>query len=187
MNQPLYMEAELIHALRHHQSADFARLYAAYSSALYGVIFRLVKDPIRAEDLLQDAFIKIWLNSQDYDPDQGRLFTWLLAITRNVALSDLRAQKVRLKASTYLGEWAEPATLPDLLEGTLTGSLVSSLEPTYRTVVELMYFQGFTGQEAAKKLKLPLGTVKTRVRSALQQLRVQFSVDIEHYRTGNCF
>ncbi|WP_262512020.1 RNA polymerase sigma factor [Spirosoma pollinicola] len=130
---------------------------------------------------------KIWLNSQQYDPAQGRLFTWLLTITRNVGLDELRARKVEQKRSVCSYDWTDEVSAPDLLEGTLTGSLISSLAPNYQAVVALMYYQGFTSQEAAKKLKLPLGTVKTRVRTALQQLRAQFNADIRQYQTVSSF
>ncbi|AUD06848.1 RNA polymerase sigma factor [Spirosoma pollinicola] len=177
-------EEALVDNLRTHQSADFSRLYAAYAPALYGVLLRLVKDPARAEDLLQDAFIKIWLNRQHYDPAQGRLFTWLLTITRNVALDELRTKKKQLKASGYGYHQSDSVVLPTLIEGPLKGSLVSSLAPIYRAVVELMYYKGLTSQEAATHLKLPLGTVKTRARTALQQLKAQFRQDIQHYQVG---
>ena len=184
MSSTLSTEETLVDDLRTYQPADFSRLYAAYAPALYGVLLRLVKDPARADDLLQDAFIKIWLNRQHYDPAQGRLFTWLLTITRNVALDELRSRKKRLKASGYVYHQSDSVVLPTLIEGPLKGSLVNSLAPTYRAVVELMYYKGLTSQEAATNLKLPLGTVKTRVRTALQQLKAQFRQDIQYYQVG---
>ncbi|AUD06825.1 RNA polymerase subunit sigma-70 [Spirosoma pollinicola] len=177
-------EEKLVEALQNQQSADFSRLYTAYAPALYGVLLRLIKDPARAEDLLQDAFIKIWLNRQHYDPAQGRLFTWLLTITRNVALDELRSRKVHSKAGAYQSDRSEPTVLPDLIEGPLKGSLTSSLKPDYRAVIQLMYYKGLTSQEAAAILKLPVGTVKTRVRAALKQLKAQFCQDIQHYQVG---
>lgn len=181
MKSTFSTEEALVNALQTHQSTDFSRLYTAYAPALYGVLLRLVNDPIRAEDLLQDAFVKIWLNSHHYNPAQGRLFTWLLTITRNVAMDELRARKVHSKANTDWYNQSDQAVLPDLIEGPLKGLLISSLAPNYRAVVELMYYRGFTSQEAAAKLKLPLGTVKTRIRTALRHLKVHFSQDIQHY------
>jgi len=181
MTTTVQTEERLVSALQQHRSADFTLLYEAYSPALYGVLLRLLNDPDQAQDVLQDAFVKIWSNYQHYDPRQGRLFTWLLTITRNLALDELRARKVQLKASAYLYERAEPVSAPRLVEGLIDSTLVSPLAPKYRAVVELMYYQDMTCQEAATKLKLPVGTVKTRVRTALQQLRAHFSQDIQHY------
>ncbi|MVM30324.1 sigma-70 family RNA polymerase sigma factor [Spirosoma sp. HMF4905] len=181
MNATYPTEELLVCALQNHRSADFSLLYDSYSPALYGVLLRLVKDPDRAEDLLQDAFIKIWSNSQNYNPKQGRLFTWLLTITRNLAMDELRARKVRATAATYIYAHEVDSTSPRFAEGMLHQSLLSQLAPKYQTVVELMYYRDYTSQEAADILKLPLGTVKTRMRAALQQLKQFFDQDIQHY------
>jgi RNA polymerase sigma factor (sigma-70 family) len=181
MNVTSPTEEILVCALQNHRSTDFTLIYDAYSPALYGVLLRLVKDSARAEDLLQDAFVKIWSTSQSYNPKQGRLFTWLLTITRNLAMDELRARKVRATASTYIYDRSSEAVGTDVAEGTVHHSLLSHLEPKHRAVVELMYYRDYTSQEAADMLKLPLGTVKTRVRTALQQLKHFFYQDIQHY------
>lgn len=175
-------EEQLVLALQGHLPADFAKLYEAYSAALYGVLLRLVKDSDLAKDLLQDAFLKIWSNSQNYDPRQGRLFTWLLTITRHVAMDELRARKIRSTASTYLYEHDDQHVQPQVNAGMLDRALLSPLAPVYQTVVELMYYRNYTGQEAAAYLQIPLGTVKTRVRKALQDLKTHFNADIKHYQ-----
>ncbi|GAB4003848.1 sigma-70 family RNA polymerase sigma factor [Spirosoma sp. KCTC 42546] len=181
MNATSQTETSFVLALQTHRSSDFSLLYNAYAPALYGVLLRLVNDPARAEDLLQDAFVKIWSNSHQYDPKQGRLFTWLLTITRNIAMDELRARKVQVKAASYLYEQSEQTTVANVPEGPVHGSLLNHLAPKYRAVVELMYYRDYTSQEAADQLKIPVGTVKTRIRTALQQLKVHFNQDIHHY------
>ena len=181
MNTTTQTELSFVQALQEHRSADFKLLYDAYSPALYGVLLRMVKDEARAEDLLQDVFVKIWSHSHYYDPKQGRLFTWLLTITRNIAMDELRSKKVQEKATSYIYERAEQVTPSGVFEGTIHTTLLSNLAPKYRAVVELMYYRDYTSQEAADQLNLPVGTVKTRVRSALQQLKAHFSQDIQHY------
>ena len=187
---PIYMnvnlsdqtELRLTNALLDSTSASFALLYEAYSPALFGVLLRLVHDKARAEDLLQDAFIKIWSNRQNFDPKQGRLFTWLLAITRHIALDELRARKVRTNASMYIYNSSDKEVKPSLPEGKLNQPLLSHLAPKYQTVMELVYYRNYTSQEAAEVLKLPVGTVKTRIRKAMQELRLHFRKDIYHYQ-----
>lgn len=104
MNATLPTEVHLIRALHQHQSADFIQLYDAYAPALYGMLLRLVKDPACAENLLQEAFVKIWSTSRRYDPQQGRLFSWMIAITRNLALDELNAQGIRPLERSYRHE-----------------------------------------------------------------------------------
>ncbi|MCX6212950.1 RNA polymerase sigma factor [Spirosoma sp.] len=176
-------ERHFTNALQASTATSFSELYEAYSPALYGVLLRLVHDSARAEDLLQETFIKIWLNRQYFDPQQGRLFTWMITITRHVALSELRSQKVRRAGQSYHYDRLEQSVRPSLLAGKLDQSLISQLPPKYQAVVELMYYQDYTSQEIADRLKLPLGTVKTRIRKAMQALRWQFRNDIYHYQT----
>lgn len=184
MNLSDQTEMRLVRALLDPTSTSFALLYDAYSPALYGFLLRLVHDQARAEDLLQDAFIKIWSNREHFDPKQGRLFTWLLTITRHVALDELRARKVRTVASTYIYDRSDREVRPALPEGKVDRTLVSHLAPKYQAVMELMYYRDYTSQEVADKLKLPVGTVKTRVRKAMQALRSHFRNDIHHYQAS---
>lgn len=184
MNLTSPVEEHLVLALRQHRSADFALIYDAYASTLYGVLVRLVKDPVWAQDLLQDTLVKIWLNSGCYNPDQGRLFTWIVTIARHVALDALRAQKTRRASSLIMGNSSEKVTHPGVGQRMDHQSLLNQLAPLHRDVIELLYYQGYTGQEVATRLNMPLGTVKTRARLALQQLKVYFRQDIDHYQAA---
>ena len=175
-------EAYLVYTLQNGQESAFTTLYSNYSTTLFNVLVRLVGDHEKAEDLLQDAFIKIWTHIHQYDPAQGRLYTWLLTITRNVALDELRSRKVHAQAAKYLYEQSREWTHPVFNEGLVNGSIFTLLPPKQRQIMELLYLKGWTQLEIAKKLKLPLGTVKTRVRMAIQTLKHFFHQDICQYR-----
>jgi DNA-directed RNA polymerase specialized sigma24 family protein len=175
-------EGQLVSALHSGQKAAFTALYDAYAPALLGVILRLVKDQPRAEDLLQDAFIKIWTHRHQYDPLQGRLFTWLVTIARNVALDELRRCKVQTQAITHGTQAASAYWDSGSTEGLAGRSVFSLVPPKYRQVVELVYGQQWTHHEVAQELNLPLGTVKTYLRTALRELRLLFHQDITYYQ-----
>lgn len=177
-------ELDLIQDLKEKLPTAFSALYDSYSPAMLGVLFRMVKDHDRAEDLLQDTFIRVWSTIHRYDASQGRLFTWLITIARNIALDDLRAQKVRAVAATYISERSDGITSPTFKGGMLYQTLTASLEPNYRQIVDLLYFRDYKLQEVADELKLPLGTVKTRYRMALQQLKQTYKQDIHHYHVN---
>lgn len=182
MNSTSLTEAQLVSALQMNQKVAFTTLYDAYSPALFGVIVRLVKDQGRAEDLLQDTFIKIWTHRHTYNPQQGRLFTWMIRIARNIALDELRSQKVRTQAITYSPEGTSVSIDLVPTEGLLTGSVFSLIPAKYRQIMELVYAQQWTQQEIADELDLPLGTVKTHLRTALRELKLYFHQDISHYQ-----
>ncbi|GAB4000829.1 sigma-70 family RNA polymerase sigma factor [Spirosoma daeguense] len=175
-------EQQLVKDLQAKKQSAFHQLYDAYSPALYGIIFRLVKEEELAQDLLQDAFIKIWTNIGHFNAEKGRLFTWLVTLTRNVVLDELRIQKQKQKCDSFLlqrGEISHSGTFPDKI---LDKSLLNLLRPNLRQVVELTYYKELTQQEIADQLAIPLGTVKTRIRSAMQKLHKILIQDIHHYR-----
>ncbi|QMW04070.1 RNA polymerase sigma factor [Spirosoma foliorum] len=174
-------ELNLVRDLQAKLPSAYKSLYDSYSPAMFGVLLRMVKDRDRAEDLLQDTFIRVWTNIQRYDESQGRLFTWLINITKNLALDDLRAQKVRAVAATYIYERSDGVASPIFKGGMLYQTLTANLEPKYRQIVDLLYFRDYKLQEVADELKIPLGTVKTRYRMALQQLKKTYRQDIYHY------
>jgi RNA polymerase sigma factor (sigma-70 family) len=168
-------EDELLNGLTSRDQRAFATLYDTYAPALYGIILRIVGDDAEAENLLQDCFVKVWRNIGQYDPAKGRLFTWLLHIARNTALSFLRARQQPggdsiqpLDAVVYT---AIPQTAPIEPNQIGIAEAVGQLDPKIRQVIDLIYFLGYTQQEVADALNLPLGTVKTRTRTGLQQLR----------------
>ncbi|WP_080059374.1 RNA polymerase sigma factor [Spirosoma aerolatum] len=179
MKPNLLNEAQLIFDLQAGNASAFTTLYDAYSPALFGVLLRLVKDHPQAEDLLQDAFIKIWTNIHRYDAQQGRLFTWLLTVTRNVGMDALRARKMQIISEAYTHDRADESaqSVPDTMPHQ---SIFTILSPKYSQVLELTY-QGYTKEAIADHFDLPLGTVKTRFRKGLRLLKDVFAQDICQY------
>lgn len=169
-----YSEEEFLNGLHQRDRSCFSLLYDNYSAALLGVIFNIVKDTDEAESVLQDSFIKIWKNLDQFDPSKGRLFTWLLTISRNTALDYLRKRGTSPLVEIQK-ELQDVYSISDTVKDTLIRNEVIKLEKEYRDVIKLIYFFGYTQQETAEILKIPLGTVKTRTRTALLQLRKKFN------------
>jgi len=166
-------EEDLLSMLREKSESAFSYLYDNYAAALHGIIFRIVGDADRSSDVLQDSFVKIWKNIDSYEKGKGTLFTWMLNIVRNSAIDSNRSKHVkyqiqmeeRVVDNHNKVDMAEHMDLIGLKE------TVGKLRPEYKKLVEFIYMQGFTQQEYADEFDIPLGTVKTRTRSALQELR----------------
>lgn len=149
-------------------------LYDNYSSALFGVIHRIVGKEDTAEELLQEAFLKIWNNFAQYDATKGRLFTWMVNIGRNLAIDKVRSKDFINQSKNQNIENAVFIPDPKLAyDPDLIGirEIVRKLEPEYRQIIDLLFFEGYSQSEVAEKLSIPLGTVKTRSRAAITRLR----------------
>lgn len=162
--------------LRQQDQRGFAILYDNYSAALYGVILKIVRTEETAADVMQDAFVKIWRNISSYERSKGTLFTWILNVARNTAIDKLRSQDYQqtlqnqpLDDSVGMVERENP--IETQVDALGVRNVVERLKPEYRSIVELVYFQGYTQAEVAEELAVPLGTVKTRVKAALGHLR----------------
>jgi len=154
----------------------FSVIYNAYSSALYGVIARIITNEEAAADLLQEAFIKIWNSRANYDPSRGRLFTWLLNIARNTAIDTTRSKQYKAgqkiqPIDNSVKQVNRSSRIAVNYDSIGLKETVAKLKPELRQIIDLLYFGGYTQEEAAKELNMPLGTVKTRARNALIQLR----------------
>ena len=173
-------EEELVHALRHHEKVAVEALYDMYSSSLYGVISRIITDTAVAEDVLQETFVKIWHSFASYSTEKGRLFTWMVNIARNLAIDKLRSKDFKNQNKnqeleinvTFIDEQRNTVYKPELLG---VKELVQTLKPEQKLILELVYFKGYTHVEAADELGIPLGTIKTRLRMAIQELRKHFN------------
>lgn len=169
-----------MHALRHHEKIAVEALYDMYSSSLYGVISRIITDTAVAEDVLQETFVKIWHSFASYSTEKGRLFTWMVNIARNLAIDKLRSKDFKNQNKnqeleinvTFIDEQRNTVYKPELLG---VKDLVQTLKPEQKLILELVYFKGYTHVEAADELGIPLGTIKTRLRMAIQQLRKHFN------------
>lgn len=152
-------------------------LYEAYGPALFSIALRIVNSQQLAEQVIQDTFIKVWRCSSSYDPSKGRIFTWLLNITRNTAIDATRTahyrQSAKMEEIGAIGYRVYTEPLPiDTLD---IHQMAARLEDKYHRLVDLVYFQGYSQQEAAELVGIPLGTLKTRLRHAISLLRHTFN------------
>ncbi len=160
--------------LKQRQQDAFSYLYDHYSGSLYSIILNIVPDKDLASDVLQEVFIKIWKQIDSYDNFKGRLFTWMLNIARNASIDAVRSKGYqKSQKSKELTENVYYAAGSTEINTDQIGlrKVVHNLKEDYRVLIELSYFEGFTQDEISKMLKIPLGTVKTRMRSALTHLK----------------
>lgn len=171
-----YTEDELVKKLKTRSQEGFNYLYDNYSGALYSHILTLISDTDFAADVLQEAFVKIWKQMENYDVQKGRLYTWMLQIARNCAIDVLRSKRFQTqKQILNLSESVDVVATSDFDPDRIgIRQHVGQMKPEHRELIELSYFQGYTQEEMSEMLNLPLGTVKTRMRSALIQLRKYF-------------
>ena len=173
-------EEELVLALRQREKIAVEALYDMYSASLFGVIVRIVNDEALAEDILQDTFVKIWNSFSSYSTEKGRLFTWMVNIARNLAIDKIRSKDFKNQTKnrelennvTFIDEQRNTVYKPELLG---VKDLVEQLKPEQKSILDLVYFKGYTHVEAADELGVPLGTIKTRLRTAIAQLRKYFN------------
>jgi RNA polymerase sigma factor (sigma-70 family) len=172
------MQDLLIQQLHNRDSAAIGQLYDSYGNALFGVVVRIVGSRELAEQVLQDTFVKAWRNGANYDPTKGQLFTWLVNIARNTAIDATRTAHFRNQQKTddIAALYQQPDSGAQNPEHIGLRELTEKLEEKYRKLVDLVYFQGFTQEEAAEKTGVPLGTVKTRLRYAITELRRFFGL-----------
>ena len=168
-------EQEIVNLLHRRDDRAISLLYQHYSGAMFGIISRMIPSSEVAQEVLQDTFVKVWDNANRYDSDKGRLFTWLAQITRNAALDRVRSAGYRRVQKT---DGLSPSVSnSESLSETITvqddglRKVVGKLDEKYRTLIDYAYYQGYTQSEISKELDLPLGTVKTRLRTAIGELR----------------
>ncbi|HVU84073.1 MAG TPA: sigma-70 family RNA polymerase sigma factor [Puia sp.] len=170
-------EQELVLALKRRDNQAFSTLYDNYAGALYSIIKQIITDNAElAGDVLQEVFINIYRKIDTYDQTKGRLFTWMLNIARNASIDTLRSKSYQnaqknqeLPDNVYKGTPNQSVQLN--VDNIGLKKVLEKLKPEHRVLVELAYFKGFTHEEIAEMMSIPLGTVKTRIRNALLQLR----------------
>ncbi|MBE2268996.1 MAG: sigma-70 family RNA polymerase sigma factor [Anaerolinea sp.] len=153
----------------------FMELYEKYGKAVFSLAYRIVNNSVLAEEIAQDTFLKVWHQPNRWDSDKGRLKSWLLTIAQFTAIDRLRQERRQPAVlPDALEDNAETVHLPDTFawqEGSALKQLVAQLPRDQSALIELAFFQGMTHTEIADQLKLPLGTVKTRLRGGLRRLR----------------
>ena len=169
-------EALLVQRLRARDEPALRLLHARYAKNLLAVVSRLVRDEALAQDVLQEAWLKVWFGFASYDAGRGRLFPWLARACSNHAVDVLRSPRHRFhcqnKSLDGAGAARVPAPTSFQPEHIGVRELAGQLKPRQREVIDLLYFGGCTQAEDAKELGIPLATVKTRARAAVQALAV---------------
>jgi RNA polymerase sigma-70 factor (ECF subfamily) len=165
-----------VYALQQKDQQAFSYLYDNYSGALFGVISRMVDNKEVAEDILQEVFVRIWNNFSSYDRIKGRLFTWMMNLTRNLTIDTLRSKGYKKQAKIYSNEnsvnnLSGNVNVSEQFDALGIRKQLSLLKNEQKEIIDLSYFSGFTQDEISKQLGIPLGTVKTRMRAAILELR----------------
>ena len=173
---------ELVLKLQSKSKAAFSDLYDCYAAALYGVTYKMVRNNEVAEELLQDVFIKIWTHIDTYNAIKGTLFTWMLNITRNTCKDYFRSKQFRYQKLISENDLESidliknPSQLVFQDETQDLFEITQTLELRHKEVIDLVYIYGYSQEEASKLLELPIGTVKSRCRSALKVLRNLYNI-----------
>ncbi len=161
----------------------FLALYDRYAARIYALTLRILGDPMLAEEATQDTFLKLWTRARLYLTEHGPFLTWLLTIARHTALDRLRLEGRRPLLSNAQDPEALWPLLPDGIHNSEEDRwqslyfAVQALPEEQKRVIELAYYQGLSQSEIADELGWPLGTVKTRMRAAMQVLRREWLYD----------
>lgn len=172
----LLAECHILQRIREKDPSGLEILYERYKNPIYGVILRIVREENMAEEVLQDVFIKIWQQVDRYEPQKGKLFTWIFRIARNMAIDRTRSKDMKTWKchETLVADWLDHHQhYHDFFQAEALDleRLFRILSPKQQEVMSLIYRQGYTHNETAETTGLPLGTVKTLVRMGLETLR----------------
>ena len=169
-------QEELLPLILKKDDRSFTILYDMYSKNLYGIIYNLIKDKEEAEDILQEVFVKIWKNIESYNESKGRFFTWILNIARNTTIDKLRSKgfnnsQKNLSSDNFVHLLDQSNKLTNKIDTIGIQEFVKRLKPKCIQIIDLLFFKGYTQQEASDELEIPLGTVKTQNRNCINDLR----------------
>ena len=171
----------LVERFKQKDVAAFEKLHDMYAENICGVINTIVRDEELAQEICQDVFIKIWNSSESYNSSKGRFFTWILNISRNAAIDKIRStsyknSKKNLSADYFVGILANEEQVDNDIDVLGLKRMVNSLKEKCIEIIEMLYFKGCTQKETAEELEIPIGTVKTRNRSCISQLRENIKI-----------
>ena len=169
-----YSEQELVALLKQRSDLAFSYLYDNYSGALFAVILNIVPDRDLAADVLQEVYVNIFRKIDSYDETKSRIYTWMLNIARNESIDTVRSKGYRNSQQNREvtdAVYEQAGSVSQNVDRIGLRKLLEKIKPEYRELIELSYFQGLTQDEIAKMQGIPLGTVKTRLRAALSQLK----------------
>lgn len=171
MSTPL--EQQIVQLLEKGDKRAINLLYENYSDSLYGVILKVTINEEIAQDALQETFVKVWKNAKKYDSKKAKLFTWLYRIAKNTAIDKLRSFNNRFEKEVQIDK-SNVYILPtanlnqDVLD---LKEHVARLDEKYQIVLKALFFEGMTQQEASDELDIPLGTIKSRLKIGLRELK----------------
>ncbi|RED48289.1 RNA polymerase sigma factor [Seonamhaeicola aphaedonensis] len=167
------IEKEIVKLLELGDKKAISLLYENYADALYGVIKKVIIDDETAQDVLQESFVKIWRYAKKYDATKAKLFTWLYRIAYNTAIDKVRSLKnksgkeVQIETSVVYTFTADSIN-QDVLD---IKKHLRTLDEKYQIVINALFFEGMTQQEASDELDIPLGTIKSRLKIGLRELK----------------
>lgn len=187
---PADPDTETLHAIARGDETALAALYDRYDSILLGLLLRILHSRPEAEDVLQEVFLQVWRRAADFDETRGRGFTWLVTLARSRAIDRLRALESRGRAATAASREASETVADasdDVLrseQSVIVRAALAEIPEEQRHALMLAYYDGLTQSEIAARLKQPLGTVKTRMRSGMIKLRELLRGKLEGVRTN---
>lgn len=151
-------------------------LYDMYAKSLFAIISNIIKDREEAEDILQEVFIKIWKNIDSYNESKGRFYTWMLNIARNSSIDKMRSKnfnnsKKNLSSENFVHLFEDNNKFINKIDAIGIQEFIKKLKPKCIALIDLLFFKGYTQQEASEELEIPLGTVKTNNRNCINDLR----------------
>jgi RNA polymerase sigma-70 factor (ECF subfamily) len=172
------LEQNIVRLLEKGDKTALNLLYANYADSLYGVILKVTNNEELAQDALQETFVKVWKNSKKYDSNKAKLFTWLYRIAKNTAIDKLRSFNNRFEKEVQIDKY-NVYILPtsnlnqDVLD---LREHVARLDDKYQIVLRALFFEGMTQQEASEELDIPLGTIKSRLKIGLRELKKVYNL-----------
>jgi RNA polymerase sigma-70 factor (ECF subfamily) len=175
-----------LHGIQARESASLQALYDETSNILYGLAYRVLNDTADAEEVILDVYYQVWNSVGRFDSSRGTVWSWLMVMTRNRAIDRLRKSKVRRSRELSIEEPLEKASespVPEtqsifLQERALVRQAMAALAAEQREAIELAFFSGLTHSEVAETLRIPLGTIKSRIRVGIQKLRETLPPDV---------
>jgi RNA polymerase sigma factor (sigma-70 family) len=180
MTSDHFDDENLMRLVAMRQQDALGALYDRYNRLVYTIALRACGDQGEAEEITQDVFLRVWQRAETYNPEQGKVYSWLARIARNRSIDLLRSRRSRLDQGSLSWEdlLVEPAAAQDVQweaelddERQRLRRSISQLPAEQQQVLALAYFKGLTEREIASLQGVPLGTVKTRIRLAMQKLR----------------
>ena len=177
----LLADEDLISFVGQGDAEAFTTLYDRYGRAAFSLAYRVIGERQAAEDLVQDAFLKLWRSATSYRPERGSVRTWLLSIVRNRGIDQLRSQASRRRTQEKIEASAPRSQPSEAFAETWRNSqrdqlreALNTLPPEQLKILELAYFSGYTHAQISQLVDVPLGTIKGRMRLGLKKMRDYF-------------